>query len=111
MTDPTKTLAQLDVIVSTPRVITAVVQPQPPPLVAAIATAGRTSPSVTNASYLHNQAVPSDVWTINHNLGFKPLVQVYTLGGVEVDAEVQHLNSNQVRVSFVIPLAGTARLV
>lgn len=62
-------------------------------------------------SYDFSQASASDYWLINHNLGFRPTVGVFDSAGVEVEAEVQHLNANQVAVSFSTPLAGIARLV
>jgi hypothetical protein len=51
-----------------------------------------------------------DTWTINHNLGFYPSVSIFTMGGIEVDAEIQHISLNQVRVRFAAPMAGRARL-
>lgn len=39
-------------------------------------------------SYDHTQSTASAEWTVNHNLGFKPTVQVFSSGGSEVEAEV-----------------------
>lgn len=63
-----------------------------------------------SASYTHTQASPSDIWTINHNLGFRPAVELYDVGGREFDAEVLHTSANQVLVYLSAPTAGTARL-
>jgi len=62
-------------------------------------------------SYLHNQVSPLDTWTINHNLGFKPLISIYDVGSVEVMAQVLHVNVNQTMVYFSSPTAGFARLI
>lgn len=56
------------------------------------------------------QPTPDTVWTINHNLGFMPAVELRTIGGVEFDADVQHPNTNQTIVYLLTALAGTARL-
>lgn len=64
-----------------------------------------------SASFEYAQASAAALWTINHNLGFRPTVGVFDSGGLEVDAEIQHITVNQVTVSFTMPLAGTARLV
>ncbi len=38
------------------------------------------------------------VWIVNHNFGRYPAcVKVRTLGGVELDAAVQHVSANQIR--------------
>lgn len=63
------------------------------------------------ASYTHVQSQPAEVWTIAHNLGHYPIVQVRTLGGLVVDAEPQHLSEDVLQLRFKPPLAGSARLV
>lgn len=60
-------------------------------------------------SYLHDQAAASDMWTINHNLGFRPSVTLFTVGGVEFEAEIIHLSDNQCIVYIATSIAGQAR--
>jgi len=62
-------------------------------------------------SYLHTQTTPRDEWIVNHGLGYKPSVTVYTTGGVEVEAEVVHISDYQLRVRFASPQTGYARCV
>lgn len=62
------------------------------------------------SAYIHNQPVAAAIWTINHNLGHVPGVEVFDSGSQEVDAEVSHPNLNQTLILFSIPLAGFARL-
>lgn len=57
------------------------------------------------------QSAAASTWTINHNFGFKPTVAVFSVGGVEVVADVQHITSNQVQINFSTPTAGFARLI
>ena len=61
-------------------------------------------------SFLYEQPSPSPLWTINHNLGFKPAVAVYNTGSQEIDAHVSHTSNIQTLVLFTTPVAGFARL-
>lgn len=61
-------------------------------------------------SFAFTQASPNTTWVINHNLGFTPVVALFTVGGVEIEGEVVHSSVNQVQVSFAVALTGTARL-
>jgi hypothetical protein len=47
-------------------------------------------------------------WVLNHNFGRRPVVQVLSPGGFEVEAEVAHVSTNQARVYFNQPQQGTA---
>jgi hypothetical protein len=62
-------------------------------------------------SYVHTQTTPQTEWIVNHGLGYKPVVSVYTLGGVEMEAEIVHISDFQLRVRFGVPQAGYARCV
>lgn len=64
----------------------------------------------SGAGYTHQQSVPSDDWLINHNLGFRPSVDLFDSGGSEFDAEVIHVSENTLRVRALVPVAGFARL-
>jgi hypothetical protein len=55
-----------------------------------------------------NQAAASDTWTINHNLGRKVDVELYTVGGMEMLGDITHTSPNQAVVSFASPVAGSA---
>jgi hypothetical protein len=70
--------------------------------------AGPVSPGSDGARYEHTQAAASAEWIVNHNLGYRPGVDVLTTGGVRVEADVRHPTVNQVRVVLDVPLAGTA---
>lgn len=61
------------------------------------------------ASYVHTQSVASTTWTINHNLGFRPSIELLTVGGVEFQADVVHVSENQALVYLVVATAGSAR--
>jgi len=59
------------------------------------------------STYVHDQASPASVWTVNHNLGRSPMsVRVLTVGGVEVEAQVTEASANQLTVNLASPQAG-----
>jgi hypothetical protein len=69
------------------------------------------SATVSKRRGLHAQPVPAaTLWTINHNLGFRPAVAILDSGGNEIEADVVHTRPNQLVIHFAIPVAGVARL-
>lgn len=60
--------------------------------------------------YEFMQAAPASQWTINHNLGFFPQTQVFSAGGVKLEADILNVSPNQTIVSHKSPIAGYARL-
>ena len=62
--------------------------------------------------YVHTQASPSTLWTVNHNLGYTPAsVRVLSVGGLEMIAEVVEVSVNQLQVSLEEALTGTVVIV
>lgn len=57
------------------------------------------------------QLTPALQWSISHNLGRRPIVELFSAGGMEIEADVQHLSLDQVIVYFITPTAGAARLI
>jgi len=64
--------------------------------------------SVLPAPYVHTQSSLSNQWTINHNLGYRPIIDVLSPGGMMVIAEIIHVSVNQVQINFNSPQTGTA---
>lgn len=62
------------------------------------------------SSFLYVQPVAAYNWTINHNLGARPVVEVRDNTGHIVFAAVTHLSIDIVYIEFSIPYAGTAYL-
>ena len=60
--------------------------------------------------FTHVQAAATTTWVINHNLGFRPLVQAYTSGGLLIVGDIAQINLNQTTVSFTVSIAGYALL-
>jgi hypothetical protein len=59
---------------------------------------GATGPP--GVAYMHTQSTPSELWIINHNLGFRPIIQVFDSYGFQVMPGVFHYSDNQLRLSF-----------
>lgn len=72
---------------------------------------GPRGPDGVAESYTHVQNVPSAAWTVNHNLGGRPVVAIFSVGGEEVDAQVIHVNNNQLMIYFSSAFAGSARCI
>jgi hypothetical protein len=68
------------------------------------------APGAGAAAFRHVQGSAASTWVINHNLGIEPQVEVMSPGSVRVNAEVIHVNLNQVQVLFAVPYAGFALL-
>lgn len=79
------------------------------------ATAWTSLPYVVGGSglsaYTHTQGSASDTWTINHNLGRKVGVTLFTVGGIQMLADVSHPSNNQAVATFVSAVAGSAHVV
>lgn len=74
-------------------------------------TAGPQGPKGdVGAAYVHTQSTASTTWTINHNLGYKPGVDVYDSGSQQIQAEVSHTSVNQTIILLTTPSSGFARL-
>jgi len=56
------------------------------------------------------QNTPLATWTIIHNLGFYPSVELFNSSRSEIDGDVNHLSTNTLVVNFNLPITGYARL-
>ena len=62
------------------------------------------------AGYNHQQTTASTTWTINHNLGFRPSVELLDSGSQVIEGDVSHPSINQTVVTLNLATAGLARL-
>lgn len=67
-------------------------------------------PGEGSAFYKHSQTNASAIWIIVHNLNFEPQTQVFSSGGVKVEAFVQNLSLTTTQVIFSSPFSGYAIL-
>jgi len=61
-------------------------------------------------SFIYTQSTLASVWTINHNLGVYPAVNVVDSGGTEVIPDVLYNSANTVTLTFGTPTSGRAFL-
>ena len=59
--------------------------------------------------FVHEQAAPASVWTIDHHIGAPPAVTVLN-SGQPVEMTVQHTTAEQTVLTFSAPTSGTALL-
>lgn len=59
-------------------------------------------------NYVHQQAIPSDVWVVPHGLGKIPAITVIDSAGDEVRGEVRHDSTTQSTITFAFPFSGAA---
>lgn len=70
-------------------------------------TVGGIDVSSSTSSYLHNQAIAASIWTVTHNLGYKP-------GGIFVEdssgeywmGDIFHVNNNEFTITFSASFGG-----
>jgi hypothetical protein len=67
------------------------------------------TPGAAPQAYEYEQAIPSDTWTITHNLGYRPggILVLDTLGRV-VEGDVSYPSVNDVVLTFSASFSGTA---
>ena len=76
----------------------------------ATGAAGPQGPTSGPVSYLHTQYSPSDTWTINHNLGYRPNVTISDSAYTIIEGDIEYPNSNTIILKFSASFAGTAYL-
>ena len=78
--------------------------------VVTVTTAGPQGPGGSGVAFVYTQASPATTWTINHNLGFRPSVELLDSGSQEIDGDIAHPTVNQTVVTLSPATAGLARL-
>lgn len=62
-------------------------------------------------SYVHYQSVASATWVIQHNLGYRPAsAHVEDSANTSIRGVIDHLDANNLELSFIGAMAGTAYL-
>ena len=76
----------------------------------AITVSANTVTFNVKSGYVFTQGTPASVWTINHNLGKYPAINVVDETNTEVVGEVNYTNNNQIVVTFSAAFSGKAFL-
>ena len=100
------------VVVDEPQNIV-IVQPVTPNIV--VTTPGPQGPAGTfnvgSVSFTYYQTPASSTWTIDHNLGFKPVAVVIDSAGTNCEGSISYPNNNTMVITFNSAFEGTAYLV
>lgn len=63
------------------------------------------------AEFVQNFAIPSTLWTVNHNIGTKSVtVETFDQSGDWVQTEIDYIDDNTITVSWYYPTAGSVRV-
>ena len=65
-------------------------------------------PGSASPFYRHDQGTAESTWVINHNLGYRTAINVYSVGSQLMLANIVHITDNQAQVLFDGPVAGYA---
>lgn len=71
---------------------------------------GNIIPGHGDKHYTHVQTVAESTWTITHNLGKNPSVEVVDSAGTVVIGDVNHIDKNTVKIKFNAQFKGKAYL-
>lgn len=69
--------------------------------------AGPRGPAGTAETYVHTQSFAASTWTVNHNLGHRPVVTVLTSSGVMAVAQIIHTSDNMLHVIIDNAMTGS----
>lgn len=73
--------------------------------------AGPAGPAgASGGAFIHDQAIPSATWTINHTLGYFPNITVVDSTGREVEGEIVYNSPTQITALFTASFSGKAYL-
>lgn len=61
--------------------------------------------------YVHTQAVASDTWVINHNLGGQPTAVVLDSAGTQCEGTFSYQSNNTMTITFTAAFTGTAYII
>lgn len=59
-------------------------------------------------TYVHDQILSSQIWTVNHNLGKYPSIMIINSAGTVAMGDVTYINENQIIVTFSATFSGKA---
>ena len=71
---------------------------------------GPAGPGVANLSYAFEQQVPTTQWNIPHNLGYRPSITIQDYGKIVIEGEIEHVDINNLKVTFSTAISGYAYL-
>lgn len=59
-------------------------------------------------NFVYTQAIASAFWSVTHSAGKFPSVTIVDSGGTEIDAQVDHIDANNLTITFASSTTGKA---
>jgi hypothetical protein len=117
MTEPTKkkvvevyqTVNALDVNITSNTITIANAGIQGPKGETGAAGANGTN-GINGGNFTFEQQIPSASWSIAHNLGYRPAVTVQDYGKIVLEGDLNHINANNLAITFSEAVSGYAYL-
>jgi len=86
-------------------------EPQQPTGIVVFSAEDIPIPNPSSVGSLFTQTTASNMWVVDHNLGYYPIVRVFSGGFELIPTSIVHTSLNQVVISFNSGQVGQARLV
>ena len=67
--------------------------------------------TAANVFYVHTQSIPSDTWTIDHNLGGNPTAVVHDSAGTQCEGNFSYPSLNRLIITFSAAFSGVAYVI
>lgn len=61
---------------------------------------------IGDKNYVHEQAVASTTWTVNHGMDKFPTIFIQDSAGSSIIGDIEYVDNNTVRVTFAVALSG-----
>jgi hypothetical protein len=91
-------------------IVVAIDQNNKPYVVYPIETTAPPDPTTGDKNYRHVQGAPATLWAVAHSLGKYPSVTIFDSLLEEMEAEVDHIDVNNLTIKFSGPTSGSATL-
>jgi len=99
-----------DLIDSGTDIVVVIDQQNRPYVVYPIEASAPPGPGTGDKNYRHVQGAPATTWTVSHSLGKYPSVTIFDSLLQEMEAEVDHIDVNNLTIKFSGPTSGSATL-
>ena len=71
-----------------------------------VTTLEDTPPVDSDKHFVHIQATPTSIWTVTHNLGKYPAITIVDSANTEVVGDIQYMDLNSFKVTFLSEFSG-----
>jgi len=65
---------------------------------------------INGGNFTFEQQTSSALWSVTHNLGYRPAVTVQDYGKINLEGDLNHINANTLTITFSEAVSGYAYL-